>query len=605
MVDLEKDLRIAIPPKDEDHFLSKLLENVEAKPPEKNVLCPKCNTAFLSEENNEHFTCSSCSQSFSIDKGKAKKQNVENTIQQAIRDLDIQNSENLQISVKSYQFKTKIEPWIISEETKAENDVEFLLRDGSFSFPACFNLPQLSVTNDEILEVVQNLNFILHIWQSNLITPFIFGVQSDSRRIQSIHKVTGLLEFLFGVYHTSRASGLSEIAQSKEYSSALAHFRAAKQSLEEIRSLLTPFLKSILSSTGFSIDLCQIAESSFRSPDNNRGAFIKYEEKLRKGCEWDQRMADNCERLSGREPQRPPKLFPWQRNQEQSIIFEGFPFLDLIRVPGGEFFMGANASFQPKTLQNDWASKPDGDPITIEDYLISKYPVTVGQFAAFIRDNKFQTTAESANKGMVFSANGWKLTTGACWMHPQGPESSIRQKLRHPVTLVSFSDAQEFCKWLSKKTNKKVVLPSEAQWEKAARGPDKRIYPWGIEPPNKERCNYLNHWKDTKPVGYYSRSPLEIRPTFLWGTSKFINQDSPYGCCDLAGNVWEWTRSIFKLYPYRPNDGRENPEALGPRVIRGGAFDSTASELRTFTRRKMYPDQAYGNLGFRIVVLEK
>ena len=117
---------------------------------------------------------------------------------------------------------------------------------------------------------------------------------------------------------------------------------------------------------------------------------------------------------------------------------------------------------------------------------------------------------------------------------------------------VSWDDAVDFCRWLSEATHRSFRLPSEAEWEKAARGSDGRIYPWGNQAPDEKRCNFGTKVGDTTPVG------------------KYPDGASPCGALDMAGNVWEWTGSIYKPYPYAPDDGREDPgSTAGACVARG------------------------------------
>jgi formylglycine-generating enzyme required for sulfatase activity len=162
------------------------------------------------------------------------------------------------------------------------------------------------------------------------------------------------------------------------------------------------------------------------------------------------------------------------------------------------------------------------------------------------------------------------------------------------VVEVSWYDTLAYCRWLSDVTRKTYSLPSEAEWEKGARGRDGRIYPWGKQW-EARRCNYDKGGRgDTTPVGAYPEGV------------------SPYGMLDMAGNVWEWTRSLwgkhwdnpdFK-YPYNPEDGRENLGAPEDRlrVLRGGAFNFVHGAVRCASRDRSAPDCWHGDIGFRVVV---
>jgi formylglycine-generating enzyme required for sulfatase activity len=152
----------------------------------------------------------------------------------------------------------------------------------------------------------------------------------------------------------------------------------------------------------------------------------------------------------------------------------------------------------------------------------------------------------------------------------------------------------DYCNWLAEVTGKAYRLPSEAEWEKGARGTDGRIYPWGNEWDSK-RCNsWEGDPKETTPVDTYPEGA------------------SPYGLLDMVGNVWEWTRSLwgkslfepdFK-YPYKPDDGRENLDAGNDvcRVSRGGSWRYSRWNARCASRSRRVPGDFDSNVGFRVMV---
>jgi formylglycine-generating enzyme required for sulfatase activity len=144
------------------------------------------------------------------------------------------------------------------------------------------------------------------------------------------------------------------------------------------------------------------------------------------------------------------------------------------------------------------------------------------------------------------------------------------------VVKVSWHDAVAFCDWLSRETKRPFRLPTEAEWEKAARGTDGRIYPWGDDPPDENLCNFNNNVGDATPIGRYSPQG-----------------DSPYRCADMAGNVWEWCHSLFiRPYPYQAGDGREVQEKAGIRVLRGGSFAGSQGNVRCACRHAPIPTTA-------------
>ena len=230
----------------------------------------------------------------------------------------------------------------------------------------------------------------------------------------------------------------------------------------------------------------------------------------------------------------------------------------MVWVPPGPFLMGSDKGRDPRASADELPQHE----VTLPGYWIGRYPVTVAQFRAFVE------------------ASG----------HRPAKPGSLKGPDDHPVVQVTWNEALAFCRWLGERAGLPVTLPSEAEWEKAARGTDGRIYPWGDEPPDEGRCNFGSNVGGATPVGRYSPQG-----------------DSPYGCADMAGNVWEWTRSRYRGYPYDPGDGREDLEAGQGvlRVLRGGEFFSEAWSVRCAFRVRGLTGYRGGDCGFRLCVVSQ
>jgi formylglycine-generating enzyme required for sulfatase activity len=239
------------------------------------------------------------------------------------------------------------------------------------------------------------------------------------------------------------------------------------------------------------------------------------------------------------------------------------PFrMELVRVPAGEFLMGSD----PAKDKDAYDKEKPQHPVRLDEFYIGKYPVTNAQYAVFVKATK--------RKAPTHWKNG---------VRPRG-------KGEHPVVNVSWYDAVAFCTWLAKATGRPFRLPSEAEWEKAASWDEKtrqkRIWPWG-NAFDAAKCNTSEgKERGSTPVGAYS----------------LAGGDSPCRAADMAGNVWEWTNSLFKGYPYDPKDGREDPNDSGSRVLRGGSFLYGAWDARCAYRVGLLPDLWNDDYGFRIGV---
>lgn len=233
----------------------------------------------------------------------------------------------------------------------------------------------------------------------------------------------------------------------------------------------------------------------------------------------------------------------------QPVAVPGRPG-EMVLVPAGEFTMGTDDG-----PENERPARR----IFVSDFYIGAHPVTNAQYAEFV-----------------------KSTGRAAPLHWQG--GAVPEGLDdHPMVNVSWRDALAYCRWRSEQANAVYRLPTEAEWEKAARGTDGRTWPWGNEfDPGK--CNTFEGRKgETTPVTAFPRGR------------------SPYGCYDMAGNVFEWTSSLYKNYPYKADDGREDLEADGLRVLRGGSWLTPADNACSAYRFLISPGSRGDFVGFRCV----
>jgi formylglycine-generating enzyme required for sulfatase activity len=219
---------------------------------------------------------------------------------------------------------------------------------------------------------------------------------------------------------------------------------------------------------------------------------------------------------------------------------------DVVEIPAGPFTMG-----------NDSADPEDAPAhqVDLPAYDIDRCEVTNSNFAAFVEATGYVTEIENAGK------KNWRDE------FTEGKES-------HPVTRVNWSDAAAYCEWLGKR------LPTEAEWEKAARGEDGRSFPWG------------NDWDPSKA----NVKETGLRDTVAVGS--FGTGASPYGVEDLVGNVWEWTADWYQAYP--GNTAGDPYYGEQCRVTRGGGWFDEEPQANTFNRNCGVPDTTSSDeLGFR------
>jgi formylglycine-generating enzyme required for sulfatase activity len=274
-----------------------------------------------------------------------------------------------------------------------------------------------------------------------------------------------------------------------------------------------------------------------------------------------------------------------------TAVINGVPF---VHVPAGPFTMGtaaeecqravgasaATAAARDEATRYCQTYESPAHPLTLDGFYIMRTEVTIGQYLRLVR------------AGLARPPNDQRTESGAGATRPDEaaigvPFSQARRGPDEPVTDVSWSEAAAFCAWLGQGTRYTTRLPTEAEWEKAARGPDGRVYPWGSAF-DGQRLNFADRqssapWRDAAvDDGFADLAPVGSFPAGA----------SPYGALDMAGNVSEWVSSRLWPYPYVLTDGREDPgegicteqDRRGCRVYRGGSYRHSAARVRSASR---------------------
>ncbi len=267
---------------------------------------------------------------------------------------------------------------------------------------------------------------------------------------------------------------------------------------------------------------------------------------------------------------------------------DGLPDIEWCEVTEGEFTMGSELPEDNDILS---AAKPEHH-VTLSAYQLSRYPVTNVQYQVFVEDGGYSQQTHWTDKGWQWKEK--KLISGP---KMYGREFNLAN---HPVVGVSWYEATAFCRWLTVKLREtgklspqqKIHLPTEAEWEKAARGTDGRVYPWGNMDITPEHANYAD--------------------TGLGATSTvgcFPHSASPYGGEEMMGNVWEWCLDWcgiddnFKIATDTYQEGIVDPVSRSGsgRVMRGGGWNRNAGYCRAAYRYDLAPDYRIGSVGFRLV----
>jgi len=276
---------------------------------------------------------------------------------------------------------------------------------------------------------------------------------------------------------------------------------------------------------------------------------------------------------------------------------------DMVLLDGGEFLMGSED-------RDGFPADGEGPvrQVTLSSFWVDPVAVSNARFAAFVQATGHVTEAEGYGWSFVFGgllpddfpptrsaaqAPWWRQVFGADWRHPEGPRSSVEDRMEHPVVHVAFIDALAYCAWAG------VRLPTEAEWEYAARGGLRQArFPWGEEltPGGRHRCNiwqgqFPGH--NTLDDGYLGTAPVDAY------------DPNGFGLHNVAGNVWEWCADWFHTGFHRNGPRRDptGPPSGAAKVIRGGSYlchRSYCTRYRVGARSSNTPDSSTGNMGFRV-----
>jgi sulfatase modifying factor 1 len=272
---------------------------------------------------------------------------------------------------------------------------------------------------------------------------------------------------------------------------------------------------------------------------------------------------------------------------------------EMVFVKGGTFQMGSN--------DGESDQKPVHS-VTVSDFYMGKYEVTVAEFEKFINATNYQTDADKGGNSWVYTIHnmgGWKKEDGVNWRYDAKGDKRPRSEYNHPVIHISWNDATAYCKWLKETTGKDFRLPTEAEWEYAAgNGNQHTKYSWGnnTTPIGKKGGNVAD---ETAKATFSSWTIFDgYRDGYVYTAPVGSYEANIFGLHDMTGNVWEWC-SDWYASDYYQNSPSNNPKGSSSgtcRVLRGGSLDLEPVHCLVANRSITAPmDQTTPNIGFRVV----
>ena len=277
---------------------------------------------------------------------------------------------------------------------------------------------------------------------------------------------------------------------------------------------------------------------------------------------------------------------------EKDISYYRNPLgMEFVLIPAGEFMMGS-----PE--YEGWREVREGPVHKVritEPFLLQAHQVTVGQFTEFARTTGYRTEAERGDGALGWTGTEWKKDKGRNWRNP-----GFEQSESHPVTCVSWNDAQTFCRWLSDKGEGTFRLPTEAQWEYACRAGSRYRYWWGGEEADGGRC--ANVADKTAKGQFPDWTVMDTDDGYVFTAPVGNYLPNPFGLYDMTGNVWEWCSDWFgeDYYSKSPDADPPGPPSGELRVCRGGSWYGSPRYCRSACRGRYTPGIRDNLLGFRV-----
>lgn len=250
----------------------------------------------------------------------------------------------------------------------------------------------------------------------------------------------------------------------------------------------------------------------------------------------------------------------------------------LITLPSGTYPIGSD--------EGHYDDETPAHPVDLQSFQLGQFPVTNAEYALFLKAGGY----EDARWWDTEAAQAWRRGESTAegtnqpgrQTQPDFWNNTIFNNPAQPVVGICWYEARAYCAWLSAQTGQVFRLPTEAEWEAAARGPTGRRYAYGNDF-DATRCNtFETHIRRTTPVGI------------------FPGGETPEKLIDMTGNTWDWTSSLYQPYPYRATDGREDPADDARRVVRGGSWLVGRTYARAAYRDYNAPGYQFSDVGFRL-----